>query len=485
MLVYFNSLFNGFVWDDEEQIVNNSVIQNIKNIPIIFSGGAFNSGGTGELLGIYYKPLMTLSFTLIYSVFGLKPFFYHLLSIIIYIANGVLANLFLSRFFKKESLKVLLLSILFLVHPLYSEVILYMANIQDLLYFFFGMIGLLLLNYYSGIFFLLALLSKETGIVFILISILYSYFYKKENLATVLLSSIASIALYSFLRFGLAEIYFPTHDMAPIAGLSLVERLTNMPTIFVYYLKNFLLPINIAINQHWVVGKLVFLDLLIMLVFVSSLFFLAFKKGKNALFFSIVFILGILPHMQIFPLDVTVSGRWFYAASLGLTGLLGIIINKKWGVYMLMVPIIIFSFISFDRTYDFRNGFALYSNDIKHDKDNFNLLNNLGVEYYRLGRYDKAGEYFTKSVNSNPKWWTNYNNLGVYYEGIGELEEAKKMYKKAIQNGNYYLAYENYAKILIKQKKNDEAKVFLRDSLQVFPQNKVLISLLSLLEEIE
>ena len=35
--VYFNSLFNGFVWDDEEQIVNNAIIQSMSNLPQIFS----------------------------------------------------------------------------------------------------------------------------------------------------------------------------------------------------------------------------------------------------------------------------------------------------------------------------------------------------------------------------------------------------------------------------------------------------------------
>jgi len=32
-LVYFNSLSNGFVWDDEEQVVNNVLVHSLSNFP--------------------------------------------------------------------------------------------------------------------------------------------------------------------------------------------------------------------------------------------------------------------------------------------------------------------------------------------------------------------------------------------------------------------------------------------------------------------
>jgi hypothetical protein len=251
LLVFSNSLFNGFVWDDEEQIVNNSVIRDLRNIPVIFSGGAFNSGGTGSLLGIYYKPMMTLAFALTYSVFKLNPFFYHLTSVLLQITNSYLVYLFLSKFFNKN--KALILSLLFMVHPLYSEVVFYMADIQDLLYFLFGMLGLLISSYWSVLFFLLSLLSKETGIVFILISIIYSYLFQRKKIIQVVVPGVIAILIYSFLRFYVAKIYFPRHDMAPIARLTLKERVKSMPLITFYYLENFVLPINLTINQHWYV----------------------------------------------------------------------------------------------------------------------------------------------------------------------------------------------------------------------------------------
>lgn len=194
---------------------------------------------------------------------------------------------------------------------------------------------------------------------------------------------------------------------------------------------------------------------------------------KTGLFFACILILGILPHMQIFPLDVTVSGRWFYIASLGLLGTLGVLLNKT-TEKLLIIPIVCFFLITFNRTYDFRNGFALYSNDIRYDKNNFNLENNLGVEYYRLGKYDKAGMHFQRSVDLNPRWWTSYNNLGVYQEGLGNYDRALGLYKKAIDNGQYYLAYENYARLLIRQEKYEEAKEFIVNTLKYFPENITL-----------
>ena len=58
-ILYFNSFFNGFVWDDEEQIVLNTQVHSIFNIPSLFTQATFNSGGAAKLGGLYYRPMMT------------------------------------------------------------------------------------------------------------------------------------------------------------------------------------------------------------------------------------------------------------------------------------------------------------------------------------------------------------------------------------------------------------------------------------------
>ncbi|PIY71145.1 hypothetical protein COY88_01845 [Candidatus Roizmanbacteria bacterium CG_4_10_14_0_8_um_filter_35_28] len=55
------------------------------------------------------------------------------------------------------------------------------------------------------------------------------------------------------------------------------------------------------------------------------------------------------------------------------------------------------------------------------------------------------------------------------------MAEAEKLYKKAIDQGEYYLAYENYVGVLIKEKKLKEAKEFLeKEGLIKLPNNEKL-----------
>src|SRR3989344_9474682 len=87
-ILYANSLLNCFVWDDEEQILNNSLVHSVSNIPSFFKGGTFNVSGSPKLIGIYYRPLMTSFFSLLYTLFGPNPFFFHLFQVFIHTANS-------------------------------------------------------------------------------------------------------------------------------------------------------------------------------------------------------------------------------------------------------------------------------------------------------------------------------------------------------------------------------------------------------------
>ena len=500
-VIYFNSFFNGFVWDDEEQIVNNVLIHSIWNLPKFFFGGAFNSGGTGSLLGVYYKPLMTTVFSLIYSIFGSGPFFFHFFSLVIHVANTVLVFFLFKEFF--AVFVAFAVALLFLIHPLYSEVVLYTSNMQDLLYFFFGTAAFVLLIKKNIDFkrallifflFLSSLLSKETGLVLILLSILYVFLFKKkkESVFWTSLAGAASIVIYSVMRFKVAGIFLSGNEMAPIARLTLVQRLINIPKIISYYLQNFFVPFNLSVNQHWVVKSLsvrdFYLPLIFSLVFFAVMLFIVFwlRRTKNSasrlyFFFFCWFVLSLFLHIQIFPLDVTVTGRWFYLPAVGLMGMMAVLAPQKRMASIVVLLIIVgLALRTFIRTFDWRDGLTLYSREIRLSEDNFNLENNLGVELYRIGKIEEARGHFERSVDLAPYWWTNYNNLGAYWERKNDLFKAEGLYLKAIENGNYYLAYENYALVLLKQKKNNKAKEFLEENISYFPQNPKLMTFLAL-----
>src|SRR3990167_4285580 len=88
--VYFTSLFNGFVGDDASQIVNNPLVHSYKNIPNFFSGSTFYLGTSEQLYGHYYKPILSLYYALVYSIFGPNFSAFHFFQIIFHIVNASL-----------------------------------------------------------------------------------------------------------------------------------------------------------------------------------------------------------------------------------------------------------------------------------------------------------------------------------------------------------------------------------------------------------
>lgn len=134
------------------------------------------------------------------------------------------------------------------------------------------------------------------------------------------------------------------------------------------------------------------------------------------------------------------------------------------------------------RNLNWKDGLTLYSHDIRYSQDSFDLENNLGVELFRAERFEEATIHFQKSTQLAPKWWTNWNNLGVIAEKNQDFNKAAEYYQKAIDNGSYYLAYENQAKLLFFHKDPKVAKNFTEESINKFPQNGVLWFVLSLSE---
>ncbi|GEM_PF-474874 len=184
--VYFNSLSNGFVGDDTSQILRNTPIHSLKNIPFFFLGSTYENGGAERMKGLFYRPAMQVGFSVLYSLFGENPFAYHFFQVLLHIANSILLYFFLRKLFGQNSFDrhsgkrsasriatvstkgfwtslstmssrpngqsdevnelAFFIAVFFLVHPINNEAVVYIANLQDVLFFFFGMIALLVVQ---------------------------------------------------------------------------------------------------------------------------------------------------------------------------------------------------------------------------------------------------------------------------------------------------------------------------------------------------
>lgn len=515
LLIFFNSLFNGFVWDDEEQILNNVLVHSFGNFFQFFGSSTFNTGGTGSLGGLYYKPLMTTFFSLIYSIFGPNPFFFHLFQVTLHIVNSIFVFLVFGLLFKSSNKNLLafILALIFLIHPINAEAVVYISDLQDILFFFFGIIALWRVISFQlcsfkeylilSILLLCSLLSKETGVLFLCVISLYVFFFLRKKVFPYIITVLFSVGIYSILRFLIAGIFFNKHGLSPITTMSFLERLVSVPKLTLFYLKTFVYPIDLAINQYWVVRNftlnefyipLALSSVILGILIIIGIYFYIKKNQYSTLyiFFLLWFLGGLIMHVHIiFPLDLTVSDRWFYFPIVGLLGMIGIIILqikikqillKKILITSLILLLIVFSLRTIIRNTNWKNGLTLYSHDINISKDAFDLENNLGVELYRAGRFDEAEIHFQNSTKLAPGWWTNWNNLGAMFERRNDLNTAKIYYQKAIDNGQYYLAYENLAKIYLRTDTPENTVVFTEKSLRILPNNYNLWFTLSVAE---
>ncbi len=469
-IVYIPSLSNQFLWDDEEQIVGNRSVQNISKIPQLFFSGIVNLQ-SGQLSGGFYRPVVTSTYTLLYVFGSGSPFTFRFFQIFIHASNAVLVFLILLYLFKSKSFGFIG-GLLFAVHPGISEGVLFISGLGEPLFSFFllGSFYFFLTNKYgiSIFLFFLSLLTKETAIIFIPLILVYILLFgKKKNGKTIFMGLVLfslSYLLIRFLTVGYqlnSSLNFPS----PIAQTSLFERVTIIPYIISYYLHLFLFPLNFAIQQHQITFPVWYLAPIILLI---SLVYIE-RKNKLFLFFSSWFILGIIPVLNIFPLSATVSERWLYFSIVGLIGIFLLFVNwllKRFGHkkilwILISILIVILGTQTIVREGSWKNGMMLYAHDIKINPNSFDLVNNYGVELYRQGNVDESKKYFEQSIKLNPHWWTAYNNLGALYEKKGNNNKAEELYRKSIDKGNYYLAYVNIARLLVREKKYDEAIILL------------------------
>jgi len=470
-IIYFPIFFNGFVWDDIDYILTNPQVHQL-NLPVLFGQSLFNSGP-------FYRPIPAVYFAIVYSLFGQHAFMYHLLQLILHLADTSLLFLFLCIFFSDGI--GFFLALLFLVHPINVESVAYIGSTQSELYFLPGIIALLLsqtkditrkrLFWITGLL-LFSALTKETGFLFILLAIASRYLFKLGKVKEFLLSGASIVTVYGVLRVLLGGVTFSGSNIVPIATLSLPQRLLNIPSIVFYYLKTFVFPLQLTIEQSWIVNSMSFQDFIlpfiVCLVFMIAVIYFALALSKRPrdqqhvkqkyqkeyllekeitiqefLFFALWFVIGMGIILQIVPLDMTVADRWFYFPIVGLLGMIGVALQVllpsirqhfKSYLYTVLIIVCLLSVRTFIRTFDWKNELTIYADAQHASSNNYMLDNAYAIELFNSGQHDKAITYDKQSIAIYPSI-INIRLLADFYKNLHQDNDAIRTYNQAI---NYY-----------------------------------------------
>jgi protein O-mannosyl-transferase len=499
LIIFSNTLFNKFVWDDKVYIIFYPQIHSI-NIPFLFGKNLFNVGNQ-------YRPLPALYFAILYSIFSTHPFFYHFLQITLHLTNTALLFLLFKHFFDRHL--SLFLSLIFLVHPTQVESVAYIASSGNPLFFLFGISAFHLSlkdsiswRRLAAIFFLLlsSALTKETGVLFIFVILLYRIIIKKGKIFDLSIAGAAVLLIYYFLRVRVIGIHFSQSVLSPIAGFSLMGRITHIPAIIFFYLRTFFFPSNLAVEQYWVINSLglksFYIPLLIDSLFLFLLVFLGgyvFKTSRKTfpsfIFFALWLLIGFSIYMQIIPVDYTVAERWFYFPLVGLLGVLGIglhsimTISGKYralGNTLGVILIILLSIRTAVRNANWSDAMTLFTHDIKIS-ESYDIENNLGAEYLYVKNYDEALKHF-KNSETLLSFVNNIVNIGYTYELMGNQSKAKEYFLKSLNAPSYQESwplyqqvYEEIAKIsAFREDPTPDTTIFIKEALQKYPKSDIL-----------
>jgi tetratricopeptide (TPR) repeat protein len=506
LLIYCNSFFNPFVWDDEQFIYNNSYVQNF-NVGKIFTTNTI--AGANEVSN-YYRPLTTLSFAWDYVFWGIHVFGYHLNSTLIHIAAGIVLYYLLQQLYFSKKLSFWI-SLLFLLNPIQTEAVTYVNSRGDSLYTFFGLTSLLCLVLFykqiqlkfsiynlkitiphwvlavaTPILYVLSILSKEIGIAVLglhgLVSIyLYCYSHKKNifsfirsNYSLVSVVSINAVlaGVYLYLRATSLNFNnsFDFYKDNSIYSESLIVRLLTFTKIIFIYLRLLIIPFPLHMERTTtILPSLINPWTIAFFVLVGILIFLGrkeYQKKKTLFIFfgTAWFSIMLLPVSGIIAINGLLYEHWLYLPLVGffitVYGVLKLFSSKKILAYLpkiLIAVAIIYSMLTIRQNYLWGDRVRFYKYLLQHTSS-ARIHNNLAMALAESEQYDEAIKEYKLALEYGIPYPNIYHNIGNTYAQQKKYSEAEIAYLKAIElDSNFFYSYNNLINLYSIQKKFDRA----------------------------
>ena len=506
-VLYGNSIRNDFSIDDSyvtvttpEKPNNPRIEKGIRGIPRLFTSHYAESA----YQSFEYRPLTLVTFAIEYQFFGSNPHINHFINVLIYAFTCVLLFTILFRLLKNYHVVFpFLIILLFIVHPIHTEVVDNIKCRDELLAFFFGISSLhfFLRNVETkkwifilfGILCLfMSFLCKQTAFLFIAFIPLTIYFFTPVNLKRTLVMVAIIIGIYFtyvFLKDHLIHSSPVQRDFAFFENPLYFEPnfLERIPIAFYtlgYYIKLLILPYSLCCYYgyntipmaEWTSPLFIISFIFYLIIVIYAL--VKFPQKSILSYGILVYLIGIFPFSNIIkPAVGIIAERFIYFASFGFCIAVAylllsffkidIISNSKFKLKNLKLPfkfiittiLVTYSFLTISRNDKWKNILTLYRNDVQQNKNSFMLhyiiaktispqLNKMSAGYKKDILQREVRTHFKQAAEllriGLEKYKTDYYTMttlgALYCNSLNDVDAAIPYLKKSLSiNPDYYL----------------------------------------------
>jgi tetratricopeptide (TPR) repeat protein len=517
VIIYLNTLKNGYVLDDFSVIKENWVVKDgVKSVPLIFKTSYRYGywGNTDEL----YRPLSLVMFAAEWQLWPDSPAQAHFINILIYALCCLLLFNFLRKALARSNLILpFIITLLFALHPIHTEVVSNIKSRDELLSFLFLLMTIIVMFRYVNtgkiaqlvlavIFYFLAFLSKESAITFLAVFPLVLYFFttntRKRGIIFCLVMVVPALIFLVIRQKVIGEaLETSTVSIADNLLVGAPDAITRFATaikIMGLYLWKLILPHPLAsdysFNQIPIVGFSNPLAL-IGLVLHGGLVYFAVKlfRKKHLLAFAILFyfITMSLYSNLVITIGSSFGERFLFVPSIAFAIALavgigyfmrneisdvevnkpGIWFSKYKKLLYIVIPILVlYSLKTIIRNKEWESNLTLYTADVKKSPESAHMRYYYGLVLMKdlaMGggntvtkpQYlDSAIVEFSAAARIIPTYADAYDQLGLAYYRKNDFDKALVNYEKAIQyNPQKSITYSNMGVIYFNKGNLDKA----------------------------
>lgn len=497
LAVYRPVLDNGFIWDDDEYVVENPVLRTAEGLQRIW----LDFGATPQ-----YYPLVHTTFWIEYQLWQLDPVGYHVVNVLFH----ALAVLLLWRVLALLQLPgAWLAAAIFAVHPVYVESVAWITERKNVLSGVFYLASLFAYLRAEGFgngapedrgssrFYALSLSSFACALLCKTVTgslpavILLVLWWKRGRVGWADVRLLLPFFLLA-VGFGAVTAQLETQHVGAVGrdwDLSFLDRCLVAGRALWFYAYKLIWPAQLVFNYprweidtgHWPA----YVFPAAVLAVLTGLWAARSRVGPGPLVAVLIFAGTLFPALgffDVYPMRYSfVADHFQYLASLGLVSLFAAgaakaaarISGGRRGpsAAAAVILLAVLGVLTWRQTQVYRDLETLWRDTLAKNPSSWMAHVNLGTIIEERGDVEEAAQHYRESIRIQPVQPEAYNNLGSALRKQGEFDEAAAQLRRSLQiDPRYVLALNNLGLLYHDRGEYDEAIRHFQQALEIHPE---------------